>query len=191
VCQTSIKRVNDVGAALEVPHMAPPERAVPTWQQSTYSIRDTMYQGKPAVAIYHGVVPKHDLSSLTREDSRYFVVANPIDGLYSFPISSRALAAGVAGLPADTGRNGGAARTASAPLKVTAATSSALSHLNVVTWEERNAKRETVHEDVLRANPLNKTIKESIKAAGWNAEEHVGLLVPLAIKLYNPDIRRN
>lgn len=195
VCQTSIKRINDVGAALvnergeTVQHLAPPERAVPTWQQTTYSIRDTMYQGKPAVAIYHGVVPKQELSSLTREDSRYFVVANPVDGLYSFPISSRAMAGGVAGLPADTGRTRaeGAGSTKTKPRSIAAFGGDGT---RVVTWDGRDAKSDTVHDDVLHANPLTKTIKQSVKAAGWNAEEHVGLLVPLALKLYNPNIRR-
>lgn len=189
VCETGIKRVKDAGAALvnengdPVHHMAPPERAVPTWQQTTYSIRDTMYQGKPAVAIYNGVVPKQELSALTREDSRYFVVANPVDGLYSFPISSRSVAGNVAGLPADTGRD--------SP-RPSGAGGTTPSHLNVVTWERPTglSQKNSLHEDILRANPLTKTIKTSIKAAGWNAEDHVGLLVPLALKLYNPDIRR-
>lgn len=176
VCQTGIKRTKDVGAALvnergeRVPHMAPPDRAVPTWQQNTYSIRDTMYQGKPAVAIYHGVVPKQDLSALTR----YFVVANPVDGLYSFPIS-RCTGSNVAGLPADTGKQ---LNKSNKPKSIAR---------DIITWEEQNKYE---HEDVQRANPLTKSIKGAIKAAGWNAEEHIGLLVPLALKLYNPDMRR-
>lgn len=177
-CQTSINREDDIGAALvnekdePVLHMAKPERAVPTWQQKTYSIRTTMFKGKPAVAIYNGVVPKEDCSG-----DRFFVVSNPYDGLYSFPISKN-LIKSVAAVPADTGR----ATSVAAPLGKKAIPS-------IVVCEGNSSK--VVKEEAMQGNPLTKSIKESIKAVGWDSENHVGLLVPLVLKLYNPELKRN
>jgi len=164
VCQTAIKRTDDVGASLTSDKGAP-ERAVPTWQQNTYSIRTTFYQGKPAVAIYNGVVPKADNSK-----ERFFVVSNPYNGLYSFPLQSNYLAgASVSAIPADTGKS---------PIKTPENVE------KVITWEG------SASTSVISGNPLNKTIKEAVKAAGWNPEEHVGLLVPLALKVFNPELKR-
>jgi hypothetical protein len=54
----------------------------------------------------------------------------------------------------------------------------------VITWEGDASA------SVLSGNPLNKNIKDAVKAAGWNPEDHVGLLVPLALKVYNPELKR-
>lgn len=170
-CQTSIGRETDIGAALAdekgnpVPHMAKPERAVPNWEQNTYSIRTVLFKGKPCVAIYNGIVAKEEC---TRD--RMFVVANPYDGIYSFPLSKCLVQ--VPAVPADTGKAEG------------------LSHPKPLSGEivVFEGKGKLDQNDF--SNPLTKPVKESIKAAGWNPENHVGLLVPLAIKLYNPELRR-
>lgn len=180
VCQTSISRVDDGGAALvnekdePVPHMAMPERANPTWQQKTYSIRETMYRAKPAVAIYNGVVPKQDCAG-----DRYFVVANPYDGIYSFPLE-KDLIRSVAAVPANTGS--GIDKKPSARGK----------SLKILTYEGKgsSSSSSTIEEEVMRGNPLTMSIKESIKAVGWNPENHVGLFVPLALKVYDPELKR-
>ena len=171
--QTSIARVDDIGAALvdekgkPVPHMAKPERAVPNWQQNTYSIRTALFKGKQCVAIYNGIVPKEEC---TRD--RLFVVANAYDGIYSFPLSKCLVQ--VPAVPADTGK----ADTTNATRKNT-------KNPSIIACEGTN---NLSHDDF--SNPLTKPVKESIKAVGWNPENHVGLLVPLAIKMYNPELKR-
>jgi hypothetical protein len=171
--QTSIARVDDIGAALvdekgkPVPHMAKPERAVPNWQQNTYSIRTALFKGKQCVAIYNGIVPKEEC---TRD--RLFVVANAYDGIYSFPLSKCLVQ--VPAVPADTGKS-----------DTTSATRKNTKNLSIIACEGTN---NLSHDDF--SNPLTKPVKESIKAVGWNPENHVGLLVPLAIKMYNPELKR-
>lgn len=179
VCQTAISRVDDVGAALvnekdePVPHMAQPERANPTWQQKTFTIRETMFKAKPAVAIYNGVVPKQDCVK-----DRFFVVANPYDGLYSFPLEKE-LTRSVAAVPADTGKKmmGSSGKNNKKEDERT----------KIIVYEGKNSG---IEEEVMRGNPLTKSIKESIKSVGWNPENHVGLFVPLALKVYNPELKR-
>lgn len=143
--------------------MAEPERAIPTWQQKAYSIRETVFNSQPAVVIYNGVVPKEDCVA-----DRIFVVANPYDGLYSFPLQ-KDLAKTVSAVPADTGK--------------TMNTSPPAHGTKFITSEGKSTGVETT------GNPLTKPIKNSIKSVGWNPEDHVGILVPLAVKIFNPELK--
>lgn len=172
-CQTSVARIKDVGAALvdekgnAAPHMAKPERAVPNWQQNTYSIRTALFNGKQAVAIYNGIVAKEECKK-----DRFFVAANPYDGIYSFPLSK--CLSQVSAVPADTGKTEGVVPTTK--------------NAKIASIIACEGAKEVNHSDF--SNPLTKPIKESIKAIGWNPENHVGILVPLALKVFNPELKR-
>ena len=133
-CQVSISRMNDVGSALASPDHALPERAIPDHQQTTYSIQSTMYAGKPAVAIYSGVIKSASNNSAA---STAYVAAAPSHGLYAFPIEGSLLSSAL--LPA------------ALPASQTSAT----------------------------------LVKPALKAAGWNPEQPIGLLVPLALVEYH------
>ena len=85
-CQVSIARMNDVGSKLASPDHALPERAIPEWQQQTYSIAAAMYGGKPVVAMYNGVARVVPAAPVA------YVAANPQHGVYAFPISGDAAA---------------------------------------------------------------------------------------------------
>jgi hypothetical protein len=84
-CQVSINRMDDIGSKLPSPDHAPPERAVPDYQQQTHSIQSTMYKGKPAVALYYGVIPAAE----TKHEKIAYVAANPQHGIYAFPIAEQ------------------------------------------------------------------------------------------------------
>lgn len=129
-CQVSIKRMDDVGSALLSPDHAPPERAIPDFQQTTHSIVQVMYEGKPAAALFCGVV----LPNMQAGVYAAYVAAEPAHGIYAFP-----MAAGV-----------------NSPLP----SSLPSSHKN--------------------AN----SVKPALKAAGWNPEQHVALMVPLTLMEY-------
>lgn len=179
-CQTSIARVQDVGAALvdekgvPVPHMAKPERAVPQWQQNTYSIRTALFKGKQCVAIYNGIVPQEECKR-----DRFFVEANPYDGIYSFPLSKCLIQ--VPAVPSDTGKT----HESNSTLNISSNSSNSKNSKSIIVHE---GKEKINHSEF--SNPLTKPVKESIKSVGWNPENHVGLLVPLAIKVYNPELKR-
>lgn len=159
--QVSIRRMDDTNAFVADPQHAPPERAVPQWQQDTFSIQSCIFKGQPAVALYNGVVPSQNCPE------RFFVVGNPYDGVHVVPITEPVHAA----LPADTGRNGVGSKFDETRLKG-------------VIWE---SKRDNNHPD-LHANAFNKLVPSTYKQSGWNPENHIGLMVPIAIKIFNNNI---
>jgi len=169
-----VLRIDDIGAFLQEPHHAPPECAVPGWEQNTYSIRSTMFKGRPAVAMYNGVVPKEDCQML--KGGKFFVIANPYDGIHVFPITEATTSTSVA---ADTGRS------ATKPALDIDATKT---RSEGATWEQKT--QTPVHEDLAPGafNTLTPALKESMKQVGWNAENHIGVMIPLAIKIFNPEI---
>ena len=95
-CQVSLPRMEDIGSKLTSPDHAPPERAIPDYQQTSYSIGATRHAGKPAVAVYCGVCPA--AIRPCGADGRTFVAANPNHGIYMFSLSAGRSAAG-GGIP--------------------------------------------------------------------------------------------
>lgn len=176
-----VVRMDDVGAALAEPHHAPPELAVPEWEQATHSIRATLYDGQPAVVLYNGVVPREDCQLL--QSGSFFVVANPYDGISVFPLSEPT---GIEAVPSDTGRNP-ARGDASAHIEAI----KARARDGGVTWEQqRDALR--LHSDLApdAFKPVSAEFRATMKDAGWNPEHHVSRLIPVALKLYNDEMER-
>jgi len=157
-----IERTDDLASKLMDPNHAHPEMAAPDWIQSTYSIKSSVFNGKPAVLISYGVVPADEC--MTLKDGKFFVVANPYDGVAMFDISQHKDVAH--GLPADTGRAPEGSGYA-API------SSALSWDGEIT-------------PTLNNKPMTKEFKTGMRKLGWDAAEHeMQKLIPVATKIWS------
>lgn len=154
-------------------------KADPEWVQHVSSFSSATWKGQPAAAIYNGVVPKHHCDAL--EDAIFFVVSNPYDGITTFPITRPILASGV---PANTGRTAPATELdMSAP--------GIAKRARGVMWEQQQPGEH--HRDLHPAafNPVAGEFKEAMKnTAGWNAEHHTSAMIPLFVKLWNPELKR-
>jgi hypothetical protein len=179
--QVAIARIRDLGGKSPTPDHAYPLRAEPEWKQSSHSIRDAMWQGKPTVAIYSGVVPSTDRHASVNND--VFVAQNPYDGLTVFPIISSPK---VDGFAVDTGRN-----VARKPhTEKNNARQIAARAADVVKWEEQ--KTHPLHPDVSPDawNPIDEQFKNSMKQGGWSSDAGTRKLLPVVVKLYNPNMQR-
>lgn len=169
--QVSIPRTEDTASHITDPHHALPVRAVPTWVQPSVSIGQVLYRGKtPAVGLFYGLVKREDCTAAN--EKTLFVASNPYDGIYVFPLKNPLKEPW---MPADTGHSEEQPSTK----KIEA---------SCITWE-RKATTPT-HPDLTKGafKPVNKVFKSFMKQAGWNAEDHVGVLVPLAVKIYDPEV---
>lgn len=174
--KVTVKTMDDHGAYRADPDHGIPERAEPQWEQSTYSIRAVTHMGKPAVAIYNGVVPKEDCQTLTR--SQFFVVSNPYDGIVIFPLT-RPISA--IGLPCDTGRRAQFTLDAEA---IEARASQG------VTWEGDIKHHPDLAPDAF--HPISDHFKDTMKqTGGWNPEHHLSTMIPACVKIWNDSVRRN
>lgn len=177
-CAVEVGRVDDIGAKLLDGDHAPPEMAVPDWEQSTNSIREVVYKGKPAVAVCYGVVPAEEC--LASEGRRFFVASNPYDGIAVFELSHHEPVLDSMALPADTGRKPAAA-----------AASSATQHHSTegMVWDGPQKVNSDLNVDAW--NPIGAPFKDAMKQQfGWNSERAIQRLVPIAVKLYNDALIR-
>lgn len=167
-CQTSIMRTTDIHAYLSDPNHAQPELAVPDTHQVTHSIAIESWNGHPAVAISHGV------TSVLGSQDRFLVVSNPYDGIYVFPLTNVPTHDSA---PCDTGR----AVVASA-LPLTA--EHYQGRTNGVAWEgDHQAMNPDLHPKAFK--PVDTVFRAAMKSMGWNAEHHVGRLVPVSVKIWS------
>jgi hypothetical protein len=148
-----------------------PELAVPDWEQQTHSVRQTIFKGRPAVLVSYGIVPSEDLSS-----KKFFVIAGPRDGVNVFEINAQNNR--LPGVPSDTGR-----KVALEKIQVNTIDPSLVQG---IVWEGKaaaDAAHPELHEDAHK--PVDKTFKELMRSAGWNPEDHIQKMIPVAAKLWN------
>ena len=187
-CGVEIMRTDDVtnGASHVNADLAPPEMAVPEWVQPTNTIRNVTFQHKPAVAISYGVVPIENCYQL--DQSHFFVVANPYDGISLFDMTRTEDMKRMIGLPADTGRS-------LAPETISTNASEYKDRLQGIVWEHSSESalvgaehHVDLHPSAFR--PVEGEFQQSMRGMGWNPEHHVQRLVCVLAKIYNPDMRR-
>lgn len=176
-CRVEIRRGQDLSAKVrDAVHEAQPELAVPEWTQETHSIQSVMYNGKPAIAFYYGVVPKETCQQYiaNSKGTPYFVVASPFDGIRGFPltkpIEDSALVASAprsAAQGAETLKNGELAKRTS-----------------VIVWEGKGVPHD-IHPQAFK--PVN---KKAMSRCGWSAKTPVRTLIPVAVKIYDIEQRR-
>ncbi len=191
-CGVEVVRMDD-NAKLASPNHAPPEMAVPEWEQRTHTIAAITHENKPAVQITYGVVPASDC--LLLEKNQFFVVSSPYDGIAVFDVKDHAKILAAGGIPADTGRKVSAEKLM-ASLAFSSSSSSSSNQKDLergagVTWDKKSKPDEKhidLHADAFK--PVGAEFKESMKTAGWNAENHVRMLVRVAAKIHNPQLRR-
>lgn len=173
--QVAVSRIRDLGSKRPTPDHAYPVRAVPEWQQVSHDIRDAKWAGKPAVAVYSGVLPAED----RRAAEDVFVAGNPYDGITVFPVKGPS---DTSAYPIDTGRN--ARREAHTAAKNARAIQE---RARVVAWE--NQQEHPLHSDVAPDawKPINETFKTVMKRGGWNAEHGTRMMIPIVVKVYNPE----
>lgn len=183
-CALRIVPVDDNAAFLADPNHAPPEMAVPDWEQSTYSIRPGVYKNKPAVFVNYGVVPSEDC--LLLKDKLFFVVANPYDGVAAFKVTDHNKIQAANGLPSDTGRK-------MAYEEVPRNEQAYKGRMQGVAWDTPNSGESSIHADLHPEShqTIGTEFKQAMQQMGWNATEHVEKLVPLPLKIYNPELKRS
>lgn len=156
-------------------HLAP-ETAVPDVTQHTHTIQSVAWHGKPAVALAYGVVPADECFG-----SRFYVVANPYDGIIAFPISDYGSVTTAMALPADTGR-----KTAPAALAVGDAHYEG--RTAGVVWEQSAKEKSDVHPDLHRdafhAAHVDGAFRRGMTQLGWKMADREERLVPVALKLW-------
>lgn len=180
-CNVSVMRMDDIGAKLENIDHAPPESAVPDWEQNTYSMSAATLRGRVVTAMYNGVIPQNECQLMAKD--KFFVVSNPYDGIHVFPLSGPISASAI---PADTGRSVTAVDITVAHVQRAIADRS-----DGVVWEK---KTEHPHHVDLAPNafrPISQAFKSQMKNCGWDAERHMSAMIPLAIKIFNPELKRN
>jgi hypothetical protein len=182
--QVSIVRTDDIGGKLDEPHHSYRERACPEYTLDGYTIRQATYNQKPVAVLYNGVVPKEDLYMLP--EHKFFITANPNDGIYVARLANRT---DLTAVPIDTGRNDGTQE-----VQKKKPTSSALKikqhAINTgIVWENAHVLKE--HPDLVPGafRPLGQEMKATLRQAGWHPEDHIGVLVCLAAKIYSPALK--
>lgn len=153
------------------------EMAVPEWTQVTHALRAENLDGRPLVAVAHGVTPAAE--TVTRLGDDYYVVGSPYDGIYAFPISRFNDLRAAGGLPADTGRYVSAA-------EVPDDESLYEGRSQGIVWEGPSQVNADLHPAAFR--PVDAKFKSSLKRMGWNAEDHEGRLVPVCVKIHDPKL---
>jgi len=184
-CAVNVQRIDDNYAHLADPNHAPPEMAVPDWEQSNFSIRSGTYKNKPAVLVSYGVVPAQDC--LLLKDKLFFVVANPYDGVAAFRVTDHNKIQAAQGLPSDTGRK---VAYANVPRNEQAYKG----RMEGVAWDvPAGTINSSVHFDLHPEShhAIGPLFKQSMMHMGWDATDHVEKLVPLPLKIYNPELKRN
>jgi len=177
-----VLRVNDEFSHLESANHDPVEMAVPDWSQKTHSIRQGTLNGRPAIALSYGVVPANECATGTGgTDDQFYVVANPYDGMYAFPISNIAHLRAAGGLPVDTGRTVPVER-----IPVDDATPYR-GRTDGVVWEGNNNNAD-MHPDAFRK--VDAAFKASMKNMGWNAEHQAGRMIPVGVMISNAQLIR-
>jgi len=166
-CNVQVRVCGDVSAHTVDEHYAPPDRAEPDWEQPLHSIASVIVNGRPLVALYNGVAPREHCQTALG-DGRFFVCGSPSEGISAFQLAS-AVALPTSALPGDTGP---ATASAVAPLAAG------------LVWEGAQPPARAYH------SATDKRFLRCMKECGWDAEEHVQRLVPIAAKLYNPNVRR-
>jgi len=176
-----IRHADDISAYAPDEHYARPQRAEPTWEQSLYSIRSVIRDGKPLVAMYNGVVPREECLGLDK--GNFFVAAHPYDGISVYQLGESVATAASAALPGDTGNSGNGF-----------AVSAVAAALPGIVWENMaagNGGSAAVASAIVGTpKPIGERFNSAMKLCGWNAERHVQRLVPVVLKLYNPSITR-
>jgi len=171
-----VPRRDEICAYLADANHLAPEVAVPDVMQHTHTIQSVGWRGKPAVALAYGVVPADECFH-----ERFYVVANPFDGIIAFPLVDYASVTSAMALPADTGR-----KTAPAALAVGAAHYEG--RTAGVVWEGKDKSSGSVHPDLHRdafhAAHVDGAFRRGMKELGWRAEDREERLVPVALKLW-------
>jgi len=189
-CGVQVWRSDDIlnGAPHMDMNLSYPEKAQPEWEQPTHAIRMTQFERKPAVMLTYGVVPIDACFSM--ENDKFFVVANPFDGISAFTLTNRSDMEKLNGLPADTGR-------AKVPENVSTNVSEYASRIQGMVWEH---KEETalvgamhhvdLHKEAFRK--VDKPFRKAMKSMGWNPDEDFQMerMVCVLAKIYNPQMRR-
>jgi hypothetical protein len=168
-CGVQVRVCSDVSAHTVDEHYAPPDRAEPEWEQPLHSIASVIVDGRPLVALYNGVAPREHCQLLG--DGRFFVCGNPSEGISVFQLASAAAPATNA-LPVDTGKQQQQQQQQSHAIA------------SGLVWEGAEAPAYAYQ------SATDKRFLRCMKECGWDAEEHVQKLVPVAAKLYNPNVRR-
>ena len=161
-------------------HQAYRSKAEPQWTQQMSSISSIQWNNKPAAAVFHGVVPKDECYRL--QDDRFFVLGSPYDGIRVFTISNEIKALG---MPVVTGRRTTVDELPEVKSKVME------SRARGVMWEDKKnyKKHADLHPEAF--HPVNARFKKTMKSAGgWNPEHHVESMIPIVLKLWNPQLKR-
>ncbi len=181
-CNVQVTRMDDIFAKLKDASHAPPEMAVPEWEQTTHAILPIAHMGKPAVMFTYGVVPSSEC--LLLKDQHFFVASNPFDGITLFNLTRHEQIESSGGIPADTGRK-------IAPEKLSKNANAFVGRTHGIVWDgssKSKAEHADLHIDAFK--PVGAEFKEAMKGMGWSPEDHVGKLVRVAVKIYNPELKR-
>lgn len=150
---------------------APPYKALPTFAQSMSTIAP--YMGDK-VAVYHKVRPIRDAKL------NCMVYAGPYEGIAMFSMKGNS---NQIGLPATSGRNATVNPNTRVNWK---------SRAEGLIWEGMGAdcKHPDLHPDAFR--PIDDKFLESMKTMGWEQSgiDNRHYLIPVCVKIFNPEIKR-
>lgn len=159
----------------EEEHGAKPFRAVPDYIQSIYTIQPIIYAKQDAVGIFNDVTP---VSECNRSGvNHFFVCANPYEGIYMYPMNNNTKGFG---LPANTGK-----RVVIESKKQQVEQRAK----NGVIWEN---KKSDYHPDLEpdAFHNVDNTFESAMEESGWNRQNRRLHLVPVIIKISNPELKR-
>ena len=150
-----------------------PERAEPEYEQSVSTIKKISHNGQECVAVFHGVVPMDEVNAAS--DGNFFIQAHPYEGIYIYPMHGNARGVG---LPAETG-------------KLPTDKASVPGEQEGFVWERQQdlENHPELYEDVHRS--IDDAVEDALVEAGYNRRNRRKHLVPILMKLCNPELKRS
>jgi hypothetical protein len=178
--QVPIHHTADISSYCEKDWHAQPMKSVAKngyqQAQSTINVLPNGYEGKDTVAIYHNVRPVYEASQIC------FVTASPYDGIAVFHMKGNGVGIG---LPATTGKSEKYSTLPPMDPKM------AEQRAKGLIWETADKLHPDLHPEAFRR--VDTEFLNQMKAMGWKQEgiDNREYLVPVAVKITHPDVRRN
>jgi hypothetical protein len=146
--------------------------------QATNTIERIYHDGKPYVAVFQDVTPAETAGE------QVFITAGPYDGVFAFPIGNVRGEHG--GFPTSTGQKDPNSRS-----KQMGGDSVLQKRARQAMWEGK-VQGEKVHRDLHPEayHPMNREFENSLVKLGWNRADKSTRLIPVLLKLSNPDLKR-
>lgn len=169
-----IRHTNDEGAHTETVYAAKPMRAMPSHTQVISTITTVSNNGQRMAAIFNRVTPV-----VANNMTKHYVYEGPFNGLAEFDVKNMGTDIG---MPANSGRGG--AQGAEGDAERLPAEG--------LIWEVGKAVS-TKHPDLVKdafRSAHSDEFLQGMQELGWKAGNSAPNLIPVCVKIYNPEIKR-